>query len=1034
MASRRRLLVWLSWSRATVTAVLGFFVCYLLFAAAPTHGLDPDKRVTQYLRTSWRIQNGSAPSGMVSIAQTSDGFLWLVSLSGDLYRFDGVQLLPWQLPADAGSAGALLKVYGDHAGGLWVLRKRGIVHLKRGIVTSHFELEGLQAAQNISEASDGSLWIVRGSNTVSDAPLCHVTDRAVKCLSKSDGIPISPITSLLADGKGGFWLGGERALVHWRDGVSETYTIEGLKSNAGQAGILSMALSPEGSLIVGIETDGPGLGLSQFKGSSVRSFVTPAFDGSKVGVYAMTLDRDGNVWVGTNKGLLRIRGNVVDHYGRGDGLSSDTVFALFEDREGLVWAATINGLDSFRDPAVTTYSAVEGLGTDAAAGVLAAKDGTLWVANNGSLDHIANGTVSSVRAGAGLPGHQVSSLLEDSGGNLWVGVDDGLYQYKDGHFRRLPEPNHQPLGLVVGITEDTDGNIWAECVGNPRKLVRIRDFQVREELSAPQIPPGRTLAPDPGGGIWISTLNGEIALLRNGVLQTKFPLNPGGDPFNRKIVVEKDGSVVAGSENGLVGWRNGIVQRLTTKNGLPCNFILSFIQDKEKRWWLYTRCGIVEFPDSELQRWWANPEAVVQTRVYDSLDGAHPDFSSFNSSAASPDGRVWFANSAVVQMVDPSRFSQKAPPAETYIESITVDRRELAATDNLKLPPNPRNLQIDYTSPTFLISQRVKFRYRLDPYDHEWHDAGARRQAFYTDLPPRKYSFRVIAANSEGVWDDSPAKLEFSVMPAYYQTSWFRALCAMLFLGLVGAAYQWRLRQLQHRFEITLDARVGERTRIARELHDTLLQSFHGLLLRFQAVSQLLPDRPVDAKQKLDEAIKQAAGAVTEGRDAVQGLRTSTLEANDLALAVSTLGEELAADSNNHRCGFRVAVEGETRDLHPIIRDEIYKLAAEALRNAFRHACAKQVEVEIRYDNEQFRLRIRDDGTGIDSAVLSRDGTEGHYGLRGMRERAKLIGGKLTVWSEVNAGTELELYIPAPKAYMTPRRSSWFSRNFTAKA
>ena len=247
-------------------------------------------------------------------------------------------------------------------------------------------------------------------------------------------------------------------------------------------------------------------------------------------------------------------------------------------------------------------------------------------------------------------------------------------------------------------------------------------------------------------------------------------------------------------------------------------------------------------------------------------------------------------------------------------------------------------------------------------------------------------------------------------------------------MALLWAAYQWRVRQLHHQFEMTLEARVGERTRIARELHDTLLQSFHGLLLRFQTVSQLLPERPMEAKEKLDSAIEQAAEAITEGRDAVQGLRDSTVQSNDLALAISTLGEELATDSTNHRPAFRVAVEGESRDLHPILRDEVYKIAAEALRNAFRHAHARQVEVEIRYDNEQFRLRVRDDGKGIDPAILSSQGREGHYGLPGMRERATLIGGKLAVWSEVDAGTEVELRVPASIAYATARRRSWFSR------
>ncbi len=296
---------------------------------------------------------------------------------------------------------------------------------------------------------------------------------------------------------------------------------------------------------------------------------------------------------------------------------------------------------------------------------------------------------------------------------------------------------------------------------------------------------------------------------------------------------------------------------MTKKNGLPCDSVISFIQDGAKRWWLYTECGVVELPDSEIQRWWSNPEAVVQTHLYDLLDGARPQGRpSFNSAAYSPDGRVWFASGFVLQMVDPSRLSQKAPPAETYVESVTVDRKEFAATEGLKLSPHPRDLQIDYTSPSFLIPQRVKFRYRLDGYDHDWHDAGTRRQAFYTDLPPGKYSFRVVASNIDGVWDDTPAKLDFSVTPAYYQTNWFRALCAVFFIALLWAAYQWRVRQLHHQFEMTLDARVGERTRIARELHDTLLQSFHGCCFGFKLLSSYC--RNVRLKQKKSWAMRSS--------------------------------------------------------------------------------------------------------------------------------------------------------------------------------
>jgi len=1020
IARCRSLLVRLNWPRTTLTAMLGSYLFYLLLGTAPVHALDPNKRLTPYIHTSWRTQDGSAPAAdMLSIAQTSDGFLWFVAARG-LYRFDGVRFVPWALPATV-SMHQIANVFGDRSGGFWVVGENEIVDLKGGIVSSHFELRGVQSTQNISEDPDGSLWVVRGSPSSLDSPLCHVTHQALKCFGKDDGIPIAPINSLLADGKGGFWLGGSTALVHWHDGVSETYRTKGQ--------IVSLVSETDGSLWVGMLGEGPGLGLAKWKNGTIKPFVTPTFDGSKVGVTRMISDRRGDLWVGTDTtGVFHIHGNDVDHYGRTEGLSSDTVWTLFEDRGGIVWAATTNGIDSFRDPAVTTFSALEGLPKEAAVGILASKDGTIWIANNGSLDRIANGTISSIRTGAGLPGHQVASLLEDRAGNMWVGLDDGLYLFTNGRFRRLPEPNHKPLGMVVGMAEDIDGNIWAECSGKPRKLVRIRDFRVREEFLESKVPPGHSLAANPQGGIWIGTVKGDIVLFRSGVLEKKFPVNLTGDSVADLILAQADGSVLAGSTDGLFGVRDGKAQRMTKKNGLPCNWVYSFVEDKDKQWWLYTECGIVELSDTELHRWWANPETIVQTRVYDVLDGARPSVPSFTSAAYSSDGRVWFVNGAVVQMVDPSRLSQKALPTQTYIEAVIVDRMELQATENLRLSPHPRDLQINYTSPTFLIPQRVKFRYQLDGYERDWHDAGTRRQAFYTDLPPGKYSFRVIASNSDGVWNDNAAKMDFSVAPAYYQTNWFRALCATVFLALLWAAYQFRVLQLHHEFAMTLEARVSERTRVARDLHDTLLQSAHGLLLRFQTVSQLLPDRPMDAKEKLDNAIDQTADFITEARDEVQGLRDSTVQNNDLALAISTLGQELGTDSANHPPTFRVTLEGEARNLHPILRDEIYKIAAEALRNAFRHSQARQIEVEIRYDNEQFRLRVRDDGKGVDPAILSSQDSEGHYGLPGMRERATLIGGKLVVWSEVDAGTEVELHVPASTAYTTAQRRSWFSR------
>jgi signal transduction histidine kinase len=354
----------------------------------------------------------------------------------------------------------------------------------------------------------------------------------------------------------------------------------------------------------------------------------------------------------------------------------------------------------------------------------------------------------------------------------------------------------------------------------------------------------------------------------------------------------------------------------------------------------------------------------------------------------------------------------------------------------LRLPPLTRDVEIDYTALSLVVPEKVRFRYKLEGRDKDWQEAGNRRQAFYSDLPPRNYRFRVVACNNSGVWNEAGASFDFSVAPAYHQTWLFRVSGVAGFLMLLWVLYQMRVRQVAREYSMHLEGRVSERTRIARELHDTLLQSFQGLLLRFQAATYLLPDRPEEAKRSFESAIDQAAIAITEGRDAVQGLRSSTKVTNDLAGAITTLGTELAAgESNPNAAEFHVEVEGASRDLHPILRDEVYRIAGEAVRNAFSHAQAKRIEVEIRYDERQLRLRVRDDGKGIHAQHLKESGRAGHYGLPGMRERAKLMGGKLTVWSEQDAGTEVELKMPASRAYETSssRARSWLAEKLAGK-
>jgi len=396
----------------------------------------------------------------------------------------------------------------------------------------------------------------------------------------------------------------------------------------------------------------------------------------------------------------------------------------------------------------------------------------------------------------------------------------------------------------------------------------------------------------------------------------------------------------------------------------------------------------------------------------------------------SPDGRLWFVSDTVLQVIDPSRLRRNRIPPPVYVEDVRADGKDYSPSARVGLPPHSRDVEISYAGLSFTTPQKVRFRYRLDGRDGEWQDAGTRRQVFYSDLPPGQYRFHVMASNNDGVWNEAGATLDFSIAAAYYQTAWFRSGVVVAMLALVWALYQFRVRQLAHEFNVRLEERVNERTRIARDLHDTLLQSFHGVMFRLQGAANVLPERPLEAKQRLETALEQGTHAIREGRDAVQGLRASTTVTNDVAVALSTLGEELAATQTNDAYTgaprLDVAIEGTPRDLRPIVRDDIYRIGSEALRNAFRHARARRIEVEIRYEDRRFQLRVRDDGRGIDGAALDAERIK-HFGVGGMRERSELIGGQLEVWSEAGMGTEVALTIPAAAVYATPhaRRGFW---------
>jgi signal transduction histidine kinase len=449
-------------------------------------------------------------------------------------------------------------------------------------------------------------------------------------------------------------------------------------------------------------------------------------------------------------------------------------------------------------------------------------------------------------------------------------------------------------------------------------------------------------------------------------------------------------------------------------------------------------CGLVRVARSELDAW-ASPAdksaRTVHATVFDSSDGLRSlavvgDYTPPVGKSA--DGKLWFSVPDGISVLDPHYLPFNKLPPPVHIETVTADHKAYELTSPaggpLRLPALIRDLQIDYTALSLVAADKVRFRYKLEGRDADWQDADTRRQAFYSDLPPRSYRFRVAACNNSGVWNEAGTFLDFSIAPTYYQTTWFLFSCVAMFLALLWALYQLRVQRLVREYNMRLDERVNERTRIARELHDSLLQGFQGLMFRLQAVRNLLPGRPSEAIQGLDIALERGDRAIAEGRDTVSDLRQSIASESDIAQAVAALAEELATQSGNGAVPVvRVLVEGEQQELNPMVRDDIYRIAREALRNAFRHAKAQKIEAEITYGDSEFLLHVRDDGNGIDPHVINQ-GARGHWGMPGMRERAKSFGGKLEVWSEVGAGTEVKLTVPAAIAYgkSEARRRFWF--------
>jgi signal transduction histidine kinase/ligand-binding sensor domain-containing protein len=980
---------------------------------------DATPDIGEYAHTAWSAQNGFSLGNIYAIAQTPDGYLWLGSEFG-LFRFDGTRSVRWQPPAGQHFAnGTVSDLMVSHGGTLWIGTFDGLATWNGRKLVRLRPFDG-QHVVTLYEDREGTVWV---GTFGSPGRLCALQgDRVRWCDPKPDFG--SGVWTLYEDSAGNVWAGAQTGLWRIRPGPPKIAAAmaPGAIAFSGPIGITQ---SGAGRLLIAIHNGG----LMQLAGGKLAPYPVRIGDSNR-----LLRDREGGLWIGTiERGLIHIHDGRADTFTQADGLSGNIVLALFEDREGTVWVSTTGGLDRFRELPVSTFSVRQGLSSDATTSVLAGSDGSVWIGTHDGLTRWDDGKAAVYRRAEGLPDDYVESLFEDHRGELWAFTSRGLARLRRGRFVSVPGLAGEEVNSITG--DDAD-DLW---LSGQRYLWRLHDGRVVERVGWSAFGGHQNasdvLADPQRGGLWLGFwLGGGVSYFQDGrVLRTYTAADglSGGSVTDLRL--GRDGALWVTTLEGISRLENGRITTLSRKNGLPCSAAMWTLEDHQRSLWAYTACGLVHIARPELNAWIAHPDHFVSATVLGPQEGV--GLRNTSASAYGPrdviagDGKIWFLSGNGVQVLDPRHTASNRLPPPVHIEQVIADGKLYWGglrgnpPGRLRLPPRTRDLEIDYAALSLVAPQENQYRYRLTGRDRGWHDAGNRRLALYTDLPPGKYRFQVIASNNSGVWNERGAAIDFAIAPAFWQTLWFRGTCVAALLALLLLLYWLRARQLALQFNRTLDARVQERTRIARDLHDTLLQSFQGVLLQFGAALRLLTREPQKARTVLEGAVEQASQSIQEARQAVQGLRLSAEESSDLPGSIARLAKELAGERRGAEApSVRVEVHGAVRPLHPLERDEIFRIAAEALRNAIHHSQGTQVEVELRYHTGEFRLRIRDDGRGVDPALLAGEDAGGHFGLRGMRERAAVAGGKLTLWSAPNAGMEVELIVPASRAYPSARR------------
>ena len=723
--------------------------------------LNPAADISQYAHTTWTVRDGFTKGNIYAMTQTPDGYLWLGTEFG-LLRFDGVRSIPWEPPAGQhlpDKAITALLVTRDRT--LWIGTAVGLATWSGGKLTEHPEL-GQQFVASLFEDRDGTVW---AGTLANPGRLCALRSGSAQCYGE-DGAFGRAVWALYEDSSGTLWAGAQSGLWRMKPGPARQYPT--------RTEIIGLGKADDGRLLIALHS----AGLMQLAGDNLEPHpIRSAINSNRlladrdVDSNRVLRDRDGGLWIATvERGLIHVHQGRTDIFSRTDGLSGDVVLSILEDREGNVWVATTGGLDRFRELPVTTISVKQGLSSDATQSVLAPTDGSVWVGAHEGLNRLKNGQATIIGKASGLTDDAPQSLFQDDRGRVWVFTGHGLAYFKDGRFIAV---NALPGGRVHSITGDKAGNVW---LSEEKSLLHLLDGRLVEQI--PWLELGRhqraqvLLSGREPGGVWLGFWQGGgLLYFKDGQLRASYASANGlGEGSVGDLQLDRDGALWAATQAGVSRLKDGRIITLTSRNGLPCDTVHWTVEDDDHSFWLYTYCGLVRILRPELDAWIADPERRIETTVWNATDGVRLRSAAASEYgprvAKSTDGKLWFVTGEGIQVIDPHHLPINKLPPPVRIEQITADQKIRwqnilsEAPSNLRLPRLTRDLQIEYTALSLVAPEKIHFKYRLEGYDRDWQDVGNRRQAFYTNLAPAHYRFRVIASNNSGVWNEEGATLE----------------------------------------------------------------------------------------------------------------------------------------------------------------------------------------------------------------------------------------------------------------------------------